>query len=163
MTNAGLKKPILPTEVITMSEENRCSQCGAPLPAGPEAAQPNPMEKHVALVAVINIVFGAIGILVGLFLFVVLVFGGLASGEPEAMAITSVLGTTLCGFFLILSVPEVIGGVGLLRRRNWARILVLIISVLDLINIPVGTVIGVYSLWVLLNDRTPELFKNTGA
>jgi hypothetical protein len=121
------------------------------------------MEKHVALVAVINIVFGAIGILVGLFLFVVLVFGGLASGEPEAMAITSVLGTTLCGFFLILSVPEVIGGVGLLRRRNWARILVLIISVLDLINIPVGTVIGVYSLWVLLNDRTPELFKNTGA
>lgn len=144
-----------------MVEENRCSQCGAPLSAGTGAVQPNPMEKHVTLVAIINIVFGTIGLLVGFFLFVVLILGGLISGDSEAAAITGIVGTTLCGFFMILSIPEFIGGIGLLKRKGWARILVLIISILDLINIPIGTMIGIYSIWVLLNDKTPQLFTNT--
>jgi hypothetical protein len=119
------------------------------------------MEKHVTLVAIINIVFGAIGIMIGLFLLVVIIFGGLISGEPEAMTITGIVGTTLCGFFLLLSVPEVIGGIGLLKRRGWAKILVLIISILDLVNIPIGTAIGIYAIWVLLNEKTAQLFTNT--
>lgn len=143
-----------------MAEENRCSQCGARLSTDAENLLPNQMEKHVTLVAIINIVFGAIGLLVGLFLFMVLIFGGLISGDSEAAAITGIVGTTLCGFFMILSIPEFIGGIGLLKRKGWARILVLIISILDLINIPIGTMIGIYSIWVLLNDKTPQLFTN---
>lgn len=137
-----------------MTDENRCAQCGAPLSADAEAVQVNPMEKHVTLVAIINIVFGTIGILVGLFLFIVLIFGGLVSGDSEAMAITSIVGTTLCGFFLLFSIPELIGGIGLIKHRSWARILVLIIAILDLINIPIGTAIGIYTIWVLLNEET---------
>jgi hypothetical protein len=106
-------------------------------------------------------VFGAIGILIGLFLLVVIIFGGLISGDSEAITITGIVGTTLCGFFLLLSVPEVIGGIGLLKRRGWAKILVLIISILDLVNIPIGTAIGIYAIWVLLNEKTALLFTNT--
>ena len=144
-----------------MTDENRCAQCGAPLSADAEAVQVNPMEKHVTLVAIINIVFGTIGILVGLFLFVVLILGGLISGDSEAAAITSIVGTTLCGFFLLLSIPGLIGGIGLLKHKGWARILVLIIGILDLINIPIGTAIGVYTIWVLLNEKTAQLFTST--
>ena len=123
--------------------------------------QTNQMEKHVTLVAIIYIVFGAIGILIGLFLLVVIIFGGLISGDPEAMTITGIVGTTLCGFFLLLSAPKVIGGIGLLKRRGWAKILVLIICILDLANIPIGTAIGIYTIWVLLNEKTAQLFTNT--
>ncbi len=144
-----------------MAEENRCSQCGARLSADIDVIQANPMEKHVTLVAVINIVFGAMGIMVGLFLFVVIIFGGLISGDPHAVTVTGIVGTTLCGFILLLSVPEVIGGIGLLKRRGWARILVLIIGILDLVNIPIGTAIGIYTIWVLLNEKTAHLFTNT--
>ena len=144
-----------------MAEENRCSQCGNKLSADADIMQTNQMDKHVTLVAIIYIVFGAIGILIGLFLLVVIIFGGLISGDPEAMTITGIVGTTLCGFFLLLSVPKVIGGIGLLKRRGWAKILVLIISILDLANIPIGTAIGIYTIWVLLNDKTARLFKNT--
>ena len=77
------------------------------------------------------------------------------------MAITSIVGITLCGFFLLLSIPELIGGIGLLKRRGWARILVLIIGILDLINIPIGTAIGIYTIWVLLNEKTAQLFTST--
>jgi hypothetical protein len=144
-----------------MAEENRCSQCGTELSADVDIMQTNQMEKHVTLVAIINIVFGAIGILIGLFLLVVIICGGLISGDSEAITITGIVGTTLCGFFLLLSVPEVIGGIGLLKRRGWAKILVLIISILDLANIPIGTAIGIYAIWVLLNEKTARLFTNT--
>jgi len=34
----------------------------------------------------------------------------------------------------------------------------MIIAVLDLFLIPIGTLIGVYTLWVLMNDETAKLF-----
>jgi hypothetical protein len=117
------------------------------------------MEKHVTLVAVINIAFGFLGIFLGIILFVILVGAGIISQDPEALTITSIVGIAV-GFFLILtSIPEVIGGFGLLKRRPWARVLVLIIAVLDLFMIPIGTIIGIYELWVLLNEDTAKLFK----
>ena len=143
-----------------MVEENRCSQCGARLSADVDIMQANQMEKHVTLVAIINIVFGVMGVLVGLFLLVVIICGGLISGDSEVMTITGIVGTTICGFFLLLSIPELIGGIGLLKRRGWARILVLIIGILDLVNLPIGTAIGIYTIWVLLNEKTAQLFTN---
>jgi hypothetical protein len=117
------------------------------------------MEKHVTLVAVINIAFGFLGIFLGIILFVILVGAGIISQDPEALTITSIVGIAV-GFFLILtSIPEVIGGFGLLKRRPWARVLVLIIAVLDLFMIPIGTIIGIYELWVLLNEDTVKLFR----
>jgi hypothetical protein len=117
------------------------------------------MEKHVTLVAVINIAFGFLGIFLGIILLVILVGAGMISHDPEALTITSIVGIA-AGFFLFLtSIPEVIGGFGLLKRRSWARILVLIIAVLDLCMIPIGTIIGVYELWVLLNEETAGLFQ----
>ena len=117
------------------------------------------MEKHVTLVAVLNIAFGFLGIFLGIFVFVVLVGAGIISQDPEALTITSIVGIAV-GFFLILtSIPEVIGGFGLLKRRPWARVLVLIIAVLDLFMIPIGTIIGIYELWVLLNEDIAKLFR----
>ena len=60
----------------------------------------------------------------------------------------------------LISVPTVIGGIGLLKFREWARILLIVMSALNLINIPFGTALGIYGLWTLLNDGTRVLFKN---
>jgi hypothetical protein len=117
------------------------------------------MEKHLQVVAALQIGLSLIGILVAAILFVVIVGGGLISGDSEAITITSIVGSVLAGFFLILSIPGIIGGIGLFQRRSWARILVLIISCLDLFNIPIGTVVGVYTIWVLIQDETVKLFK----
>jgi uncharacterized membrane protein len=59
-------------------------------------------------------------------------------------------------FLAVLSVPA-IGGIGLLRGQEWARILVLILSVLNLFNIPIGTAISMYSIWVLMQPETVEI------
>jgi hypothetical protein len=121
------------------------------------------MEKHVTAVAALNIGFGALGLLIAIIVFVAVVGGGVISGDPETMGITAIVGTSIAFFFVLVSVPEIIGGIGLLKRWPWARILVLIISFIDLINIPFGTIIGIYSIWVLLKDETAQLFKPAAA
>jgi hypothetical protein len=121
------------------------------------------MEKHVTLVAVISIVFGGLGISIGLMGLAAISGGGLISGDIIAMRITQIVGPAVALFFFLTSLPEVIAGIGLLKRRSWARILAIIIAILDLIYIPIGTAIGIYALWVLLNDETARMFAGASA
>ena len=61
-------------------------------------------------------------------------------------------------FLLIISAPGIIGGFGILKKYSWARVLVLILGALNLLNIPFGTMLGVYTFWVLLNEDVAKEF-----
>ena len=50
------------------------------------------------------------------------------------------------------------GGIGLLRHKPWGRYVVLVVSVLALLNVPLFLGIGIYSIWVLLQEETEKLF-----
>jgi len=123
----------------------------------------NPMQTHVKVLAVLHIVFGALGVLIGLGVFAVM--GGVAGlvhmdGDPDSAAVVPLLG--IIGAFvlvilLVLSVPGIIAGVGPLSYQPWARILAIVLSVLDLLSIPFGTALGIYGLWLLFNTNRPAL------
>ncbi len=121
------------------------------------------MEKHIQIVGILHIVGGALGILIGLVCFVAIAGGGILSSDYEAMSIALIVAIAIAGFFLVLSLPAIIGGIFLMKKANWARILILIISVLNLVNFPLGTAMGIYSLWVLLNADTIPLFSGQAA
>ena len=116
-------------------------------------------KKHIQVVAALNIGLGILGLLVAAFLFAIIFGGGLISGDQDAIAITGVVATIISGFLVVVSLPGVIAGAGLLRYQSWARMLTLIISALNLANVPVGTLLGIYSIWVLMQDETEELFS----
>ena len=124
------------------------------------------METHVKVVGVLHIALGTLGVLFALFTFL---FAGTlagivgASADADAMRAIPVIGLfgTLAGvFLLILGLPGIIVGIGLLYMKPWARVLGIVISALDLIHIPFGTLLGVYGLWVLLNKDTEPLFRS---
>ncbi len=117
------------------------------------------MEKHVQIVGILHIVGGGLGILIGLVCFVAIAGGGILSADYEAMSFIFLFAIVVGGFFLVLSLPAIVGGIFLMKKANWARILILIISVLNLVNFPLGTAMGVYSFWVLLNADTIPLFS----
>jgi hypothetical protein len=93
--------------------------------------------------------------------FVAIVSGGMISREEFTMTVTGIIALAVVSFFFLMFLPEVIGGIGLLKRRRWARILIMIIAVRDLMAIPIGTAISIYTFWVLLNEKTIQLFPRT--
>ena len=124
------------------------------------------MRDHVRILAILNIVMGGIGLLIGAGML--LMFGGIGmlagaanSGDPEAILafpIMGALGGLIFVVLLIFSAPQIIGGIGLLKMQPWARILRIVLSALSLLSIPIGTALGIYGLWVLLNEETVRLF-----
>ena len=123
------------------------------------------METHIKVLAILNIILGALGVITALVILVF--FGGLAGvvstdSDPEAAVGVAALGAIAgIGFIVVaaLSVPCVIAGFGLLKFRRWAQILAIVMSVLNLPGIPFGTALGIYGLWVLLNRETKPLFN----
>jgi hypothetical protein len=83
---------------------------------------------------------------------------GVISGDPDAMFATGIVATVIGIFLFVIALPSIIAGVGLLKRKPWARILSLILGALNIFNIPFGTALGIYTFWVLLNDQTAPLF-----
>lgn len=123
------------------------------------------MEQHVKMVGILNIVAGGLGVLLAL--FVLVFFGGLAGlatqdSHPEASvgaAILAMVGGIAFFVIAIPSVPSIIAGVGLLKFREWARVLSMVVAVLHLLNIPLGTALGIYGIWVLSQDEAQALLK----
>lgn len=115
------------------------------------------MKQHLDIVAALQIGFGFLGLLVGALAFGILVAIGVAEGEEEAFFVLGGIGLVVAVICIVFSVPAIIGGIGLLKRRSWARILVLILSALDLLNFPLGTAVGAYSIWVLAQKETADL------
>jgi hypothetical protein len=125
------------------------------------------MEGHVKILAILYIVFGALGVLLAL--LILTIFGGVAGivgsvtqDQPDAriaLPIIGAVGGFIAILLLILSAPNVVAGVGMLKYQEWARILTIVLSILNLPFIPFGTILGVYGLWVLFNQQTIALFS----
>ncbi len=62
----------------------------------------------------------------------------------------------------MLALPGLVTGWGLLTYRSWAPMVNVILSAFDLLLVPIGTIFGGYSIWVLLHPETVELFKAGG-
>ena len=124
------------------------------------------MKIHVNIVAALRIFSGGVGILASVAILVIFVgfglLGGISTGDEEAF-ILAIVGPIIGVAVLLLSLPELIGGLGLLKMRSWGRILVIIVSIIGLIQFPLGTAIGIYSIWVLFHKETIELFEQKKA
>jgi hypothetical protein len=128
------------------------------------------MQTHVKVLGVAYLVFGGCMLVAALFL--ALTMGGVAgivssTAEPQdaavAIPILGIAGMALVAFLGIFAIPSLITGYGLLHFRPWARIVGIVLSAIGLIQIPLGTVLGAYGLWVLLNKETERLFNNLPA
>ena len=119
------------------------------------------MRRNIDTVAWLHIGLGVLGLLVAFLAGASISVVGLLSGSAEATGILMVVAAFVVGFATLLSVPELVGGWALLRRKPWGRAMVLILSFLNLPAFPLGTLVGGYSIWVLMNDESRALFHGT--
>ena len=96
--------------------------------------------------------------------------GGLAAGlffllfpgPTAAAAYGPLIGFAITGWMwllLILTLPAIVLGIGLLNFRPWSRSIGTVIAILEMLNFPLGTAIGVYGLWVLMSPEADPLFS----
>lgn len=127
------------------------------------------MIGHVRALAIVQIVYASLGLLFGLVVF--MFFGGIAAivgfNAPTddslvAVPILTGIGWLAASIVIALSLPRLLAGIGLLRFRQWGRILTFVVSILGLIDFPLGTAIGIYGLWVLTHRDVVAMFEGGG-
>jgi hypothetical protein len=156
-----------------------CSHCGAPAVVGanahatpqpPYAVAPNPyaappmlmsarVPRHLQTLGVLWCVYAAYRAAAGIFAMLFLagistpaILGGIgARGLPflPFAPVMSGLAVVAGVFILCTSALSFITGYALLTRRPWGRTLAIVAAILSLIKLPVGTALGIYTLWVL--------------
>ena len=120
------------------------------------------MKKHVTLVSALQIGFSTIGVIGAIVLYFIFNFANSFVMDDEiANTVLRFLSVVLPTVIGSVSVIGLIGGIGLLSYQEWARIIVMIIAAVGCLNVPFGTLKGVYSIWVLMQDETIQLFKHS--
>ena len=116
------------------------------------------MERRIRVVGTLYIALGVFGVLASLVLFVTMASGAYIpkyQNPGEMKLALTVAGVTL----LLLSLASIIGGTGLLQHRSWARPLVIFLAAFNLLSFPLGTIVGIYALWVLLKPEARAMFR----
>jgi hypothetical protein len=121
------------------------------------------MQQHITILGWLYLIFGALGLLGGLFVLLGAGIAGVAAGaQGEAGAGLLAGGIMLFVAILVavLSVPNLIAGWGLLKRKSWSRILAIVLGVISLISIPIGTLLGIYTIWALTKPESQALLRD---
>ncbi|MDZ7739265.1 MAG: hypothetical protein U5K32_09445 [Bacteroidales bacterium] len=118
------------------------------------------MRKHVSLVAGLHIGFAVLGLVVALIIFLSINFAqSFVQGEDIAETVLFAVKIIIPSLIALISIFSIVGGIGILSYREWARILLIVVSAINCLNVPIGTAKGVYSMWALLQDDTIKLFR----
>jgi thiol:disulfide interchange protein len=121
-------------------------------------------SETLTLIAVYHFICGLGSLLfVCLFLFLPLIVGLSVAGsssrdDATAMAVVAVIGLVGGGIFFLLAAANFAAGWGLWQRREWGRLTAIVLSVIRLINFPVGTIIGGLIIWFLVQPQARAEF-----
>jgi len=113
---------------------------------------------HISVLGWLYIFGNAFFLLIAALGFFVLPTIGALAHDRDATTILTVIGTAFGLLMVVLALPGLAAGYGLLKHQSWARVLAMVIAVLGLVNFPFGTVIGLYALVVLSQQAVIDYF-----
>jgi hypothetical protein len=122
------------------------------------------MQPHLHLLWVLQIVWGAIGVLLGVSTLMLAAgaaaIGWTTSGDELAAGIMA--GAFAICALLLLAAGFANGwaGTALRRRQPHGRMAALALAVPNLFVLPFGTALGIYAFWVLLHAEARAQFEH---
>lgn len=158
-----------------------CSNCGRPLPgtvyqtASTVPRTPvyvvssNRVNEHIRILGILWIVYGVFhAAVVGCIWFVgrMVLPSVLSAVSPHFVfgdSLTRIVQGELAFvsvFFILEAVLAFFAAWGLLERQSWGRVVAIIAAVLSLWHIPLGTALGIYTLWVLMPSASESEYRN---
>lgn len=113
------------------------------------------MNTHVKIIGWLWIVNGVLSICMAVSGLAFINLPGTSSSAQDSLFAS--IGA-VC-FFLPGIIAYILAGYGLLNFKNWARILAIILAILNLILFPIGTALGIYTLIIMFNEETKALLR----
>jgi len=108
--------------------------------------------KAKRLLGVLHLVYSGLMVIPSVAILIAFSFLGILEADPEAKTVLTIVGSIVSTVLIILATPSLIVGIGLLNNKSWALILALVIGVLNIMNFPFGTALGIYSIYVYNQD-----------
>ncbi|MBX2796623.1 MAG: hypothetical protein KTR31_03105 [Myxococcales bacterium] len=124
------------------------------------------MRSHIDIVSYLNMAWGSMQVLTGLVIGGLLALAGTgvgvaSGGDEEALiigAIYGVFGVVLGLISVVMGAVYLFVGWSMKGRKSWARIGGMVCAVFALLSIPLGTVLGIYTLVVLMDQEVADEF-----
>jgi len=151
-----------------------CNSCGGPVDTnqatcprcGKFVGQPqvSRVVQHVKMLGTLWIAYAVFHGLGGMVLLIVAntIFGS-DNYDGRHAAFLHPLLKTIAIFLFAKALGSLIAGIGLLERQDWARTMSLVMAFIALINVPFGTAIGVYTLWVFMSPQAESEYGRLSA
>ncbi|HYA24397.1 MAG TPA: zinc ribbon domain-containing protein [Terriglobales bacterium] len=147
-------------------DQRFCGRCGREFAGGAVVfPRRSRVAEHVRLLGILWLALSALNAVGGLVLLVLAntIFAHLhelPNVPPDVPSgfLHSLFGT-LGTIILVKAAAGFIAGWGLLQRESWARMLTIVLAFLALFNVPFGTALGVYTLWVLLPAQSDAEYQ----
>jgi hypothetical protein len=123
------------------------------------------VREHVRLVGILWMAYSALHAVGGVVVIMVaqVIFGRvihIPNGLPPEVTVWLRPILSFVGWLLLVKAAAgLIAGWGLLQRQDWARTVALVVGFVALLNVPIGTALGIYTLWVLLPAQSDEEYK----
>ena len=146
------------------SGESRCVRCGKTV-LGLIELRRSRVRDHVRLLGILWMAYSALHVVAGVAAIILanMIFGGaihISNGPPpEVTAWLRPLITVVGWLILAKAAAGFFAGWGLLQREEWARVVALVMGFIALLSVPIGTALGVYTLWVLLPRQSDDEYK----
>jgi hypothetical protein len=136
-----------------------CPSCGKPARVVPLMPAQSRIGGHIRMLGILWLAISVFRLLPGLFLMSMFRHGGATFLPPDVPFFVHGL-LRLVGVALLFGgVVGIIAGWGLLERQPWARMLSIVLGCFNLIDMPFGTALGIYTLWVLLPAKSEEEYR----
>ena len=131
------------------------------------------LDSHKKTLGILHLVYGIFTALVFLFI------GSLASifipfieeaiiaeegpgAEKYIDLITGVIQTAFLLLLIFSAIPSIIGGIGLVSKKSWGLVIAMIAGCISLLSFPFGTALGVYSIYVFVNNNKQKVELSEG-
>jgi hypothetical protein len=143
-----------------LANQTVCGKCGNAIIGRSFVSR---VEEHLRLVGILWIAYAIFHLVGGCVLMIVAntIFGRWSNGDHPAFL--HPLLTGIAFFMLVKAAVNLVTGFGLLERQSWGRPLALVMAFIALLDIPFGTALGVYTLWVLMSPHADVEYQRLAA
>jgi predicted permease len=122
--------------------------------------------KNARLCLLINGWLSAVGAFLFALMFFIISVGLASTDDPDAAAgafFVAILGLIVVLLFAAAAVISFMAAKGITEKKEWAKVVAVIIAVLTVGNFPIGTALGVFILLGIFDESSKSWFSSSQA